>query len=83
MSDDMPLPGPPDHYDEAERKAWLKGAAHTAEVLATQNRIIAGSYDEAAGTNDTDEEDQGPTCPECGSDAMEGLGGTICPECDL
>jgi|GEM_PF-2957063 hypothetical protein len=74
---DPVVPGPPDDYSEEERRAWLEGAAEVAEILGTQNAIIAETYSDQIDESDN----EGETC-ECGAEKIDGLGGAICPECN-
>jgi len=98
------LPGPPEDWPDAERQAWLQGAATVASLMADQWAIIADQYEQAAAdpdghagpattasdgqdgdeTADDDEDDDQPDpCPDCGSERLDGLGGPVCPNCDL
>jgi len=71
------LPGPPEEYDDEQRRAWRAGAATVASLLAQQNRIIADAY-QPDGEDDTD--DAG-ACPDCGATLVESFGGGVCPDC--
>lgn len=71
------LPGPPDHYDEAEREAWYQGAATVADILGQQGQIIAGVYEDHTDGDEAGDE----RCPECGGDLVDGFGGARCADC--
>lgn len=84
------LPGPPEHYDDEQRRIWFEAAATVAGLLGQQGQIIETRYGEAADdladdTNDNDGgdatgADEGP-CPKCGADLVESLGGDVCLDC--
>jgi len=80
------LPAPSEDRPDAERQAWLEGAAMVAQLQADQWAIIAKQYREAAedldpsAADDVDGEDDGPgDCPECGDTLVDAMGGAVCP----
>lgn len=79
------IPGPPDDYSDAERRAWLEGAATVAEMYAYQTDVIAARYagEMQNGTDDVDESDEDDdTCDECGAAKIDSFDGPICLDCD-
>jgi len=81
------LPGPPDHYDDRQRAAWLAGAATVANLLSQQQAVIAETYaddsedlevEDSDGADANDDED---SCPECGGALIGSFGGRYCLEC--
>lgn len=84
--DDKPsVPAPPEDASEAFREGFFAGAKAIAERLGQQQAIIASVYADAldgddAPTDDPDDEDE-ETCPECGGDLRDAMGGLACPSC--
>ena len=81
MPDNQPprVPTPPDGMDP---ESWRHGFQTACQFLAQQSMTVAKVQSQTHPPPDeTDEDEDSDTCPECGGGLTDAFGGTYCTEC--